>query len=172
MKKMTQLEICRKALESASEVLESIKANDKTVYNYKGDGAKNRDGLILEECRWATPREIAEAGLKLIQTALSAQGEQGMDHRPQEQEGTPRDFTPEEALAEARKRWGPDAWLTVHTSGNEPWYLLGHHGGYPMYQLGTGKSFRAAFADAEAKKITPTPTAQEPPTETQERCPE
>lgn len=59
------------ALEGAYKALESIRLNDKSVYNYTGDGAKNKDGLTPEEGRWATPREIAEDEIKLVKAALA-----------------------------------------------------------------------------------------------------
>ena len=72
---VAQVEVYRKALESALKAFECVKANDKTVYNYKGDGAKNRDGLTLEEGRWATPLEIATDEMKLIQALLTSKPE-------------------------------------------------------------------------------------------------
>jgi hypothetical protein len=70
-----EVEVYRKALESALKAFDCVKANDKTVYNYKGDGAKNRDGLTLEEGRWATPLEIATDEMKLIQALLTSKPE-------------------------------------------------------------------------------------------------
>ena len=72
---VAQVEVYRKALESALKAFECVRANDKTVYNYKGDGAKNRDGLTLEEGRWATPLEIATDEMKLIQALLTSKPE-------------------------------------------------------------------------------------------------
>jgi hypothetical protein len=72
---VAQVEVYRKALESALKAFDCVKANDKTVYNYKGDGAKNRDGLTLEEGRWATPLEIATDEMKLIQALLTSKPE-------------------------------------------------------------------------------------------------
>ena len=174
MKKMTQLETCRKALESASKALECIKANDKTVYNYKGDGAKNRDGLILEEGRWATPREIAEDELKLIQAALSAQGEQGM---PKEK------FSDAKRLDWLEKNGVRLLIAKIPTSEGPVAHVLSAEGwGHALWQVdfdqkcSHGDTLREAIDEAiskcrmNAEPALP-PTAQKPPTETQARCP-
>jgi hypothetical protein len=53
-------------LKDVADSFEVIIRNDKTVYNYTGDGAKNRDGLTSLEGRWSTPLEIAQEALKKL----------------------------------------------------------------------------------------------------------
>jgi hypothetical protein len=66
-----------------------------------------------------------------------------------------RDLTPEEALVEARKRWGPSAWAGYSSSWSESTgrHFVGHElpdsQGIGGYKVG-GKSFRAAFLSADA----------------------
>ncbi len=65
----------REAVLSARKAFECVRLNDKTVYNYEGDGAKNKDGRIPENGRWSTPLEIAEDEIKLIDKAITASPE-------------------------------------------------------------------------------------------------
>lgn len=65
----------REVVLSARKAFECVRLNDKTVYNYEGAGAKNKDGRIPENGRWSTPLEIAEDEIKLIDKALTASPE-------------------------------------------------------------------------------------------------
>lgn len=76
-----------------------------------------------------------------IQSALNAQGE--------------RDFTPEEALAEAKKRWGADGWISMFSENEDGsmTYEVGYgsdsEDGREVTFMGAGTSFHAAFAQAD-----------------------
>ncbi len=65
---------------------------------------------------------------------------------PQEAE---RDYTPEEALAEARKRWGGELVVECSRYGDEMDCIVGTAGHHGVVFHGT--SFRSAFAQADAQ---------------------
>jgi hypothetical protein len=50
-------------VERYREALRAIERNDKTIYEYDGEHAPNREGRVPDEGRWSTPREIARDAL-------------------------------------------------------------------------------------------------------------
>lgn len=65
------------------EALKNVERNDKTVYEYSGPDALNRDGLPnpLPGARWTTPREIARATLGPEAQPDHGPGEPSAEHQ-------------------------------------------------------------------------------------------
>ena len=64
-----------------------------------------------------------------------------------------RDYTPEEALAEAKRRWGSTG-VAIFMSDNSPEsrYVVGSHTGLMRWGvMGEGITFRTAFAAADSQ---------------------
>ena len=65
-----------------------------------------------------------------------------------------KDFTPEEALAEAQRRWGKDAIASVFAGPGGITYCVGSRVLYAgPGEAGMGTSFKEAFADADRRNI-------------------
>lgn len=68
-----------------------------------------------------------------------------------------KDFTPEEAIAEARKRWGEKGWVMFQNWGDEDWAyyhvgIWGYGEGRKTMDKGCDRSWKAAFAAADSAK--------------------
>lgn len=46
--------------------LEAVSRNDKTAYDYHGEGSFNREGRRPDSGRWSTPRELANDALAIL----------------------------------------------------------------------------------------------------------
>lgn len=64
-----------------------------------------------------------------------------------------RDYTPEEALAELKKRWPDDPFGMSFQITETGQYCIVRGSGYDEESVGWGNSFRAAFAAADKDKL-------------------
>ena len=59
----------------------------------------------------------------------------------------------EAALAEARRRWGPSGAISIDDEYPRSRLLVGELRGGRFWQRGRGSTWRAAFADADARAV-------------------
>lgn len=63
------------------------------------------------------------------------------------------DLETEEALQEARRRWGPSGAVSIADNYARSRLLVGELRGSRFWILGRGATWKAAFADADARAI-------------------
>ena len=62
-------------------------------------------------------------------------------------------LSPEEAIAEARRRWGPNGAVSVADEYQRSRLLVGELRDGRFWILGRGSTWDAAFADADARAV-------------------
>jgi hypothetical protein len=65
----------------------------------------------------------------------------------------PDDLETEDAIVEARRRWGPAGAISIADQFARARHLVGELRGRRFWILGRGSTWQAAFADADARAV-------------------